>query len=305
MNLSPQDLEALSSSEVSAKLEALTRGEVLEPMSPAQSKALVEFLEKQLDIARVRQRLAEMDSAPQAASQVPAGALLESPSQAAAVQAAMDPAGSAVTAFSESASDAASAAVQAPTEPAASAVTAFSSSGLEMAAPAKEAAIAMAAPAKEAAIAMSASDAASIPWVAFLVAFTVFPTAVITVSKLMEQGPTDAAPPPQKPLSSLGTPVTASAVSSSNTVAERGADEIFLSAMMNLNKDPTGWFFGKPSPLYSNMPASVLPTPAPPVTLQTTDASGVVAPTTVAPKETPQERAARERQEMKAEGKQF
>jgi len=47
----------------------------------------------------------------------------------------------------------------------------------------------------------------------------------------------------------------------------RSAPEIFSGGLANLGKNPFGWLFGPPSPLYSNLPRAVLPTyPAAPRT---------------------------------------
>ena len=73
----------------------------------------------------------------------------------------------------------------------------------------------------------------------------------------------------------------------------RDAQEIFFTGINNLAKDPTGWIFGKPSPLYGDRPAAV--------SSFTSDAKGVVVPTASA--ESPQEKAARERAEDEARGK--
>ena len=82
-----------------------------------------------------------------------------------------------------------------------------------------------------------------VPWNAFLFAFTVFPAAVIIVSKLMDntlipKSNAEVAPGSDGPV--RGGP------------DGRSAPEIVLGGFASLGKDPTGWLFGKPSELYSN-----------------------------------------------------
>ena len=56
-----------------------------------------------------------------------------------------------------------------------------------------------------------------------------------------------------------------------------------LTALSNLAENPTGWIFGPPSPLYSNMPPPPAPTPAQEVAAyDAAQKKGVVSPTPVA-----------------------
>ena len=82
-----------------------------------------------------------------------------------------------------------------------------------------------------------------VPWNAFIFAFTVFPAAVIIISKLMDntlipKSNAEVAPGSDGPV--RGGP------------DGRSAPEIVLGGFASLGKDPTGWLFGKPSELYSN-----------------------------------------------------
>lgn len=51
--------------------------------------------------------------------------------------------------------------------------------------------------------------------------------------------------------------------SAGDGLGKRDAKELFFSGLDNLSKEPTGWFFGKPSALYSNAKPPPPPTPAP------------------------------------------
>ena len=78
-----------------------------------------------------------------------------------------------------------------------------------------------------------------VPWNAFLFAFTVFPAAVIIVSKLMDntlipKSNAEVAPGSDGPV--RGGP------------DGRSAPEIVVGGFASLGKDPTGWLFGKPHP---------------------------------------------------------
>ena len=82
-----------------------------------------------------------------------------------------------------------------------------------------------------------------VPWNAFIFAFTVFPAAVIIISKLMDN---------------TLNPTSNAVVAPGSDGPERGgpdgrsAPEIVVGGFASLGKDPTGWLFGKPSELYSN-----------------------------------------------------
>ena len=125
----------------------------------------------------------------------------------------------------------------------------------------------------------------------FAFAFIAFPAMVILGSKLMDPSPPPAAPPAR--------PDAGRAPSTQG--AEKSAEEIFFSALDNLKKEPLGWLFGKePTALYSNVPPPAAPAPA--AELPATDATvGVVVPMG----ETPQDKAARERAEDAAKGRNF
>ena len=82
-----------------------------------------------------------------------------------------------------------------------------------------------------------------VPWNAFLFAFTVFPAAVIIVSKLMDntlipKSNAEVAPGSDGPVR--------------GGADGRSAPEIVVGGFASLGKDPTGWLFGTPSELYSN-----------------------------------------------------
>merc|ERR1712137_783711 len=84
------------------------------------------------------------------------------------------------------------------------------------------------------------------------VAFTVFPAAVIIFSKLTENQPSPA-PSPSPGFAQPSDPeVEGTVVPTSATNLATSAPDIITRGMSNLGKDPTGWLFGKPSPLYSN-----------------------------------------------------
>merc|ERR1719161_3082650 len=115
-------------------------------------------------------------------------------------------------------------------------------------------------PVQQAAAAVQPAAGADIPWALFGFAFTVFPAAVIIVSEVFMKGnvPAPSADKGPKAEGELN-----------------NAEEIFMSGMENLGKDPTGWLFGKPSPLYSNEP----PPAPPPAPEPTPEPVGMVTPT--------------------------
>ena len=113
----------------------------------------------------------------------------------------------------------------------------------------------LAAPAREAVSAASDAVAAgvSIPWVGIGLVFVVFPILVLAVGEVMKapNGPAE----PEAP-AGRSTSGGQAASSSGSAPAERSMPEILSSGLANLKQDPTGWLFGKPSALYSNLPVA-------------------------------------------------
>ena len=60
---------------------------------------------------------------------------------------------------------------------------------------------------------------------------------------------------------------------------DRSAPDIVFTGLTNLLQDPTGWFFGGPSPLYSNVPVRRVLPPMSEATQPISSMVGVVAPT--------------------------
>ena len=105
--------------------------------------------------------------------------------------------------------------------------------------------------------ATAASSAADLPWFAFAIPLVVFPTVVIAVSSIREGQSTPkagAAADPGNPNAPTG--------ARGSSLHSVGAYTIFTTGIRNLSKDPTGWFFGQASPLYSNQPPPTPPSPA-------------------------------------------
>ena len=121
------------------------------------------------------------------------------------------------------------------------------------------------------AAATTLNTADTVPWGIFLVAFTVFPAAVLLISEVFLK---------EKP------EIEAGAGPVGGPASGRTAGEIFEGGIDNLGKAPMGWLFGEPSPLYSNEPPPAPaappapPAPAPAAVIEE-ETVGVVEPTAV------------------------
>ena len=103
----------------------------------------------------------------------------------------------------------------------------------------------LAAPTHEAVSAASDAVAAGvIPWVGIGLVFVVFPILVLVVSEVTSNGPVE----PEAP-AGRSTSGGQAASSSGSAPAERSMPEILSSGLANLKQEPTGWLFGKPTPL--------------------------------------------------------